>query len=79
MDNEWRFHHNNYGQGVGLNEGGIETFKDNPDASLAREICQNSIDARIEGKPAFVEFKTFTIERTNILGVEQLTEQINNC
>lgn len=79
MNVAWRFHHNGYGQGVGLNEGGVETFKDNPDASLAREICQNSIDARVEGKPALVEFKTFIINRQNIFGVDELTEQITNC
>ena len=62
MCNKWRFNHNGYGQGVGLNEGGVETFKDNPDASLAREICQNSIDAGVKGKPAIVEFKTFVLK-----------------
>ena len=82
MGNEWRFNHNGYGQGVGLNEGGVETFKDDPDASLAREICQNSIDARdknIKDKPAFVEFKTFTLKRKDIPGVEELTDQIKQC
>ncbi|URI13759.1 hypothetical protein [Ligilactobacillus salivarius] len=36
----------------------LETFKDNPLDSLAREICQNSLDAGIEGsnKPVRVEF-----------------------
>ena len=78
-EKKWRFKDNGYGQGVGLNEGGIETFKDNPDASLAREICQNSIDARIGDKPAVVEFKTFKLDRNRIYGVDDLASEIENC
>lgn len=40
MNVAWRFHHNGYGQGVGLNEGGVETFKDNPDASLQGKFAK---------------------------------------
>jgi hypothetical protein len=41
----WSFPLNNDGREDGLNDPGIETFKDNPLSSLAREIPQNSIDA----------------------------------
>ncbi|MED5018456.1 hypothetical protein P9847_14195 [Paenibacillus chibensis] len=55
----WNFPPNNYGQITGLNDAGIETFKGNPWESLAREINQNSCDARISGsiEPVRVEFE----------------------
>lgn len=42
----WSFPPNNHGQVVGLNDAGIETFKDDIFKSLAREVNQNSCDAR---------------------------------
>ncbi|MEF7441672.1 hypothetical protein V4V36_24425 [Paenibacillus lautus] len=42
----WNFPPNNYGQITGLNDAGIETFRGNPLDSLAREINQNSCDAK---------------------------------
>lgn len=55
----WNFPSNNYGQITGLNDAGIETFKGNPWDSLAREISQNSCDARISEsiEPVRVEFE----------------------
>lgn len=55
----WNFPSNNYGQVTGLNDAGIETFKGNPWDSLAREINQNSCDARISEsiEPVRVEFE----------------------
>ncbi|MFB5762929.1 hypothetical protein [Paenibacillus medicaginis] len=55
----WNFPSNNYGQVTGLNDAGIETFKGNPWDSLAREINQNSCDARLKGsiEPVRVEFE----------------------
>ncbi|QYK65733.1 MULTISPECIES: hypothetical protein [Paenibacillus] len=55
----WNFPPNNYGQVTGLNDAGIETFKGNPWDSLAREINQNSCDARVSGsiEPVRVEFE----------------------
>lgn len=54
----WNFPFNNDGREDGLNDPGVETFKNNPLASLAREIPQNSIDAadKDSGKPVEVHF-----------------------
>ena len=41
----WCFPSNDGGQENGLNNPGIETFKDRPLVSLAREVLQNSSDA----------------------------------
>ncbi|WP_017811632.1 hypothetical protein [Paenibacillus shenyangensis] len=59
----WNFPSNNYGQITGLNDAGIETFKGNPWDSLAREINQNSCDARVSGslEPVRVEFQVLEI------------------
>ena len=40
----WNFPSNNYGQIFGIADSGVETFKGTPIKSLAREICQNSIE-----------------------------------
>ncbi|OWR33161.1 hypothetical protein CDO73_01260 [Saccharibacillus sp. O23] len=59
----WNFPSNNYGQITGLNDAGIETFRGNPWDSLAREINQNSCDARIPDsiEPVRVEFEVMNI------------------
>ena len=58
----WNFPSNNYGQILGIADSGVETFKGAPIKSLAREICQNSLDARLDnGQPTRVEFKVFEL------------------
>lgn len=53
----WNFPNSNYGKISGISEAGIETFKGALYVSLAREICQNSLDARLDmKKPVVVEF-----------------------
>lgn len=59
---KWCFPSSNGGEKRGLNDSGIETFNDNPIKSLAREICQNSLDAVLKNKTAIVEFNTFSID-----------------
>ena len=55
MANSWIFPSNNYGTITGIGEAGIETFKGSPYRSLAREICQNSMDARYNSdKPVVI-------------------------
>ena len=58
----WRFPDNNYTNEYGLDTSDMETFKKNPIASLAREICQNSIDASDGTKPTLVEFHLFHVQ-----------------
>ena len=58
----------------------LEMFKDNPLDSLAREICQNSLDAGIEGssKPVRVEFKMFKVKVESIPGYLELKYEVIN-
>lgn len=75
----WNFD-KTYGDRVGLEDGSIGAFKDKPFPSLAREICQNSIDARRDkSKPAKVVFSSFIMNSNDIPGVEELREEISKC
>lgn len=50
-----------------VNDAGIETFKDNIVESLAREICQNSVDASADpDKPVVVSFEKSKISKRKI-------------
>ena len=45
---EWRFPSNDHGETKGINDSGVAQFRGTPLRSLAREICQNSLDAARE-------------------------------
>jgi len=75
----WRFPDNRYTNENGLDTSDMEMFKKDPVSSLAREICQNSIDAACGKKPVRVEFSLFNIDRSEVPGIDQLTEQIEAC
>lgn len=76
----WRFVGNNYTNKNGLDTADMETFKKDPIASLARESCQNSIDAKEDGKnKVILEFKTFELNREDIPGYDRLRAEIENC
>lgn len=75
---EWRFPSNNNGQLTGISESGVETFKGRPFKALAREICQNSIDAVNNcDKPVKVEFQTFELKPSEIPRFDQLKGAFN--
>ena len=76
----WRFKGNNYTYENGLDTADMETFKKDTIASLARESCQNSIDAKKEGeKKVVIEFETFEINNKDIPGYDRLRAEIENC
>lgn len=81
MGNTWRFPGNGYTQDQGLDTSDMETFKKDPIASLARELCQNSIDARKQNAkgPVKIEFKSFSVKRDQIPQVELIEKQILAC
>lgn len=69
----WEFPSNNNGQIYGIGDSGVETFLGTPIRSLAREICQNSLDATIDnGKPAHVTFSTFSVSTDSLPDIEGL-------
>ena len=78
-EQKWRFPDNRYTSENGLDTSDMEMFKKDPVASLAREICQNSIDAAYGEKPVKIEFSLFQIPREEIPGIDGLTAQIDAC
>lgn len=58
----WSFPSNNKGDISGIGNSGVETFQGTPLKSLAREICQNSLDAALEDKTVEVEFMPFALD-----------------
>lgn len=68
---------------AGLNHSGIETFRDKPIEGLAREICQNSLDAKRtdvgDGEPVVVEFNRFDAPRERLLGCQELENAFSKC
>ncbi len=67
----WNFPSSGNGQYNNIGDSGIETFTGNPIKSLAREICQNSLDARVS-ESITVEFSTFNIPSSVLPGAKEL-------
>lgn len=65
---KWNFPNNGGGQVRGIADSGIETFRANRLRALAREICQNSLDAGLDGKCVRVEFEHRGIHPEEIPG-----------
>lgn len=75
---KWSFPSNNGGDVNGISNAGIETFQGTRIKSLAREICQNSLDARVDQtSPVLVEFSSFDLERSKIPGIDSLQDAFN--
>lgn len=80
IGNKWRFTGNNFHPENGLETNDMGIFKRDPMASLAREICQNSIDAKRKDKDFVrIEFNSFDINRNEIPGIDRLKDEINSC
>ena len=75
---QWRFPSNDYGENKGINDSGVAMFRGTPLRSLAREICQNSLDAATE-KKVIVEFSMFTIPSQQIPGRDVLLDTFQRC
>ena len=76
---EWRFPSNDFGEQKGINDSGVSEFRGTPLKSLAREICQNSLDACLKNKKAVVEFNVFKLNTEKIPGKEALKDVFERC
>ena len=78
----WNFPSNNDGKISGISEAGIETFRGELLKSLAKEICQNSLDAVLDSKKrVLIEFKLYNIplkEDRRISGLEEIFNLAKN-
>ena len=77
----WRFPLNDNGEDDHLNQPGIEDFRNTPIVSLAREICQNSLDAKDPKSlsPVEVEFKLVSVDKDEFPGYEEFINRLNAC
>lgn len=76
----WNFPGSNFGTLNGIGEAGIETFKGTPYKSLAREICQNSLDAKDgSGKPVVVKFSCSQEDFRTFHDYSTLSNAIESC
>jgi hypothetical protein len=76
----WFFASNDGGEDKGLHDAGVFTFKGNIYRYLAREIIQNSLDARDSfSKPVIVTFDLEMIKRSDIPGMNQLKDICDRC
>jgi len=74
------FLENSGGEAEGLSEAGIETFRDRPFASVARETGQNSRDARLEpSKPVRLTFDVIKLKSADFPSIEQFRESVGLC
>lgn len=86
---KWRFPSNDYGEQNGINDNGVAIFRGTPLESLAREICQNSLDAaRVIGNDengnekkakAIVEFAAYEISTDEIPEKDLLIDIYSRC
>lgn len=80
QDIGWNFPKNEGGPITGHNDSGIETFAGTPYESLSREVCQNSLDARIDKeKTVRVVFNSFQIQSTQLPGGDDLKSVFRSC
>ena len=69
----WNFPSNAGGQVRGVEDSGIATFNGNELKALARETCQNSLDAKAVGQACVrVEFCRYIIDYTDVPGHESI-------
>ncbi len=77
----WRFPSNDNGEDDDLNNPGIESFNDTPLNSLAREICQNSLDAvnHLSGRPVEIHFSKCEIAKNEFPDIDSFIQILEAC
>lgn len=76
----WSFPSRNNGDIEGFSNPALEWFKGSPLRALAREICQNSLDAQYdEEKPVIIEFKKDFVAPGAFPGMDGLQNVLLKC
>jgi hypothetical protein len=76
----WNFSPYNYGRRQGISDSGVETFRGDRYRHLAKEICQNSLDAIKKDKETVkIDFQHIEIDKKDIPGYERYIEVFNQC
>ncbi len=78
FDNRMNICKKNNGSIIEIGEAGVETFKGSPLDTLAREICQNSLDAKLNNEfPVTVEFEEFKLSIRQLNSSHELVDAFN--
>lgn len=79
--NSWNFPGNQDGQIKGVADAGIENFNGTELSSLARENCQNSLDAALDddNPNVLVEFERYFVHDNQIPGIEEYRKILKKC
>lgn len=77
----WNFPGNQDGQVKGVADAGIENFNGTELSSLARENCQNSLDAASDDNNPYVlvEFESYFVCKNQIPGIVEYQNILNKC
>lgn len=77
---EWSFPSRCFGPTDGPTDAGLQWFKDDPIRALARELCQNSLDAaKNNDEPVRIEFKLHSVSTSSFPGSYQFKEILGKC
>lgn len=80
MTEEWKFPTRGYGETEGFANAGLEDFRGQKMQALARETCQNSLDAADgSGKPVRMEFHDTRMKISEFPGMTQLQKVLQSC
>ena len=77
----WNFPSNQDGQIKGVADAGIENFNGTELSSLARENCQNSLDAALAdtNPQVLVEFERYFVHDAQIPGIAEYRQILRKC
>ena len=76
----WEFAPTHGGDEDGFSDAYIETYTGDIDKSLAREIIQNSMDARLNNdSPVKVSFKKISLKKDELPGAKELANIFEKC
>ena len=77
---KWIFAKNEGGREGGFHDAGVETFKGNFDRYLARELIQNSLDARLDpNKPVHMKFQIEDLKPSQLPDCKGLKLTFDRC
>lgn len=76
----WFFPSRGFGETEGFSNPGLEFFKGEPIRAMAREVCQNSLDAKLDNdKPLRVEFHRHFMKVEDFPGMVEMRKILNKC
>lgn len=77
---KWFFPSRGFGATEGFSNPGLEMFKGEPIRAMAREVCQNSLDAKKNNdQPLRIEFERLYLKTSSFPGIMELRQTLLKC